>query len=174
MVRRWEIRTRCPAKIHSDSLSTASLLRSTLSSIRVIATSSSDILARVKPPAMQVASKQGDTSEEGGLAHLPTKFVFARRHGRDLGMYTDDAFQRPLWRRFCHFGVDVCQYAKRGRYERPCGIGMDQIKKNYMAVASRRTGFCPANIPPNRARCQIRWKGDAYPRDRGHRRAGSA
>ena len=35
-------RTRCPARIHKDSLSTASLLLMTLSSILVIVTSSSD------------------------------------------------------------------------------------------------------------------------------------
>lgn len=71
-----EKRTRCPAKTHKDSLSTASLRRRTLSSMRVIVTSSSD--------GLQICQTYMNIRDPGRemRTYLPTWFIVARRHGR--------------------------------------------------------------------------------------------
>ena len=94
--------TRCPARIHRDSLSTASLLRNTLSSIRVIVTSSSEGLFPL--PKVSAGNIKAEQIEH---TYSPTRFVFAWRHGWDLGMYHDCTFKRSLWGGFNHFCWDM-------------------------------------------------------------------
>ena len=90
--------TRCPAKMHNDSLSTASLRFNTLSSIRVIVTSSSDGLECALDMTWIHRVKS---------TYLPAGFVLARCHGWDLWVYCDYPFVRPFGRRFDHLSFNL-------------------------------------------------------------------
>ena len=69
---RWIERlfTRSPARIHSDSLSTASLRRKTLSSIRAIVTSSSDGLF----PKRKMSVKKYEIKVDNAHTYRPTSY----------------------------------------------------------------------------------------------------
>ena len=90
-------RTLCPARTHRDSLSTTSLLRRTLSSMRVIVTSSSDGLGR--------HLRKRNTQCRRRYTYLPARFVLARGHGRQFRVDADDPFERAFGRRLHHLRV---------------------------------------------------------------------
>lgn len=92
-------RTRCPASTQSDSLSTTSLRRRTLSSMRVMVTSSSDGLRAPTRERHRLARRRH--------TYPPSGFVVARRHGRDLGVDGDDPLEGALRRGLHHFCVDL-------------------------------------------------------------------
>lgn len=107
---RWIARlfTRSPARIHNDSLSTASLRRKTLSSIRVIVTSSSEgLFPKQKNNRKMSVKKRRNYSREH--TYLPTDFIFAWCHGRDLWMDWDCTFERSFRSGFDYFCGDICK-----------------------------------------------------------------
>ena len=141
-------RTRCPASTHRLSLSTASLRLSTLSSIRVSATSWSVGLRAAKEGE---GKREGNTRAErrrerarGAHTHLPAGLVLVRRHRRELRVDREHALERPLRRRAHHLPVHL--------REHPASRGARQSARVLMGEGGGGlTASCPSRTRPSRA-----------------------